>query len=95
MAAIDELEALLREAKASLIAIDRVTELIEKKRKLSDSISRRTRELKLTLSIREVDTFVQRLLVVLNEELEAFPEEAERISKRLKDLAGLDEDDEA
>ncbi|UOF77619.1 hypothetical protein [Caudoviricetes sp.] len=93
-ALLDQLEKALEEAQSSAATVDRVAELIEKKRKLSESISRRTRELKLTLSIREVDTFVNRLLVILTEELEQYPELSERVSSRIREAAGVEDDDE-
>ena len=91
---LDELERQLAEAAQAANTIDRVIALVESKRKLGDSINRRTRELKLTLSIREVDTFVSRLLVILTEELEAHPELSERISERIRQAVGIEDDDE-
>lgn len=93
--ALDELEGLVHSAKNSSAAMEKAVDLIERKRRLSESISRRTRELKLTISIRDVDTFVGRFLSICTEELEDLPDRLDRISNRVRELAGMDDEDDA
>lgn len=89
-----EIEAELQKGSAQLERRERLAVLVDHKRKLGESQARRTRELKLTLSFTELDLFISRVLTIMNEELEAHPDVAERIALRIKQYAGIDDSED-
>lgn len=66
--------------------VARIVELLERKKRLVEAHAKREERLGLVLSVREVETFVTRLVSEINAEFKAEPERAERLSARISAL---------